>query len=339
MEQGVAAGRSRTDRLGRQLGGGQIDTALFDSGYLPLAALDRAPHEQRVGSSFTVNLDRGGDATRIAVIQGRGAPNEPGAPLRATLERYADQIARDTGTVAAAGGPAPTLQDFATEAKRRLPLLALALVLVTYLALVPTLRSLVLPLLAVLLNVLTVAAAFGVLALGFTGSAPLGGAGSLDAIMVLAIFGIVFGLSIDYEVFLLARIREGYDRTRTTAGAVEYGLRKTAGVITGAALIMTGVFVAFAMADIASMRQLGVGLTTAVILDATVVRLVLLPALIKLCGAANWWLPGWLDRLLPKLDVEGADLDRRVDGNGHGTLPLELRDEIERARRVGEPVT
>jgi hypothetical protein len=87
------------------------------------------------------------------------------------------------------------------------------------------------------------------------------------------------------------------------------------------------------------MRQLGVGLTTAVILDATVVRLVLLPALIKLCGAANWWLPGWLDRLLPKLDIEGGDLDPSTSANGHGTLPLGLRDELERARRVGEPVS
>jgi RND superfamily putative drug exporter len=133
-------------------------------------------------------------------------------------------------------------------------------------------------------------------------------------------------------------MREGYALTGTTEGAIEYGLRRTAGVVTGAALIMTGVFVAFAMADLASMRQLGVGLTTAVILDATVVRLVLLPALIKLCGAANWWLPGWLDRLLPRLDVEVPSGEPPNGPNGHGTLPLGLRDEIERARRVGEPI-
>jgi RND superfamily putative drug exporter len=206
---------------------------------------------------------------------------------------------------AAVGGPAATLQDFDGAATSRLWPLVLLLVCVTYLVLVPILRSLVLPLLAVLLNVLTVAAAFGVLTLGFEGAAPLGGSGQLDAIMVLAIFGIVFALSIDYEVFLLARIREGYALTGTTEGAIDYGLRRTAGVITGAAMIMTGVFVAFAMSDIASMRQLGVGLTVAVLLDATLVRLVLLPAAIRLAGRANWWLPRTLDRLLPRIDVEG----------------------------------
>jgi putative drug exporter of the RND superfamily len=133
----------------------------------------------------------------------------------------------------------------------------------------------------------------------------------------------VFALSIDYEVFLLARIREGYAVTGTTEGAIDYGLRRTAGVITGAAMIMTGVFVAFAMSDIASMRQLGVGLTVAVLLDATLVRLVLLPAAIRLAGPANWWLPHTLDRLLPRIDVEGPLTPQRapVFANGNGNPP------------------
>jgi RND superfamily putative drug exporter len=163
---------------------------------------------------------------------------------------------------------------------------------------VPVLRSVLLPLLAVLLNLFTVAAAFGVLVLLFQGGAPLGGPGYIDAIMVSGVFSVVFGLSIDYEVFLLARMREGYALTGTTQGAIEYGLRRTAGVVTGAALIMTGVFVAFAMSNIASMRQLGVGLTVAVLLDATLVRLVLLPAAIRLTGDRAWWLPRPLERVL-----------------------------------------
>jgi RND superfamily putative drug exporter len=306
MHAGVVAGRARTERLADKLGGERVDTSLFDSGYLPLAALDAAPADQRTGSTFAVNLDRGGDAARIVVVEDGDPTREGRATLRDRLEREADRLAQETGSDVAVGGPAATLQDFDAAATARLPLLALALVVVTFLALVPTLRSLLLPLIAVLLNVVTVLAAFGVLALCFQGDAPLlGGVGDLDAIMVLAIFGIVFGLSIDYEVFLLARMREGYALTGTTEGAVDYGLRKTAGVITGAALIMTGVFVAFAITPIASMRQLGVGLTTAVLLDATIVRLVLLPALVRLAGQAAWWLPGWLDRLLPDLDVEG----------------------------------
>jgi RND superfamily putative drug exporter len=157
----------------------------------------------------------------------------------------------------------------------------------------------------VVLNLLTVAAAFGILVVLFQGDAPLGGAGFLDAIMVAGIFSVVFALSIDYEVFLLARMREGWLHTGTTEGAVEYGLRKTAGVVTGAAAIMLGVFAVFAFADIASMRQLGIGLSIAVLLDATVVRLVLLPAAIRLCGDRCWSLPGWLERRLPEVDLDG----------------------------------
>jgi RND superfamily putative drug exporter len=201
------------------------------------------------------------------------------------------------------------LQDFDSESSGRLPLLVLALSVVTYLVLVPVLRSLLLPLFAVLLNLLTVFAALGILTVGFTGSAPLGGPGDLDAVMVLAIFGIVFGLSIDYEVFLLARMREGWDRTRDTGKAIEYGLRTTAGVITGAALIMTGVFASFALSDVINMRQLGIGLSVAVLLDTTLVRLVLLPAVIKLAGDRSWWLPGFLERRrgrLAHLEEEGV---------------------------------
>ncbi|HEX6714927.1 MAG TPA: MMPL family transporter, partial [Thermoleophilaceae bacterium] len=278
--------------------GGGIDPAIFDSGYLPLAAIDGAPHEQRVGAGFAVNLDRGGDAARLVVMR-QGDPTNPGDPVRKRLEREAQQFGRLTGSEVAVGGPATLLQDFQSESEGRLWWLVLALAASTYFVLIPVLRSLLLPLLAVMLNLATVFAAIGVLTLGFQGAAPLGGPGEVDAIMVLAIFGIVFGLSIDYEVFLLARMREGWLRTGTTEGAVEYGLKHTAGVITGAALIMTGVFAAFAISDVANMRQLGVGLTVAVLLDATVVRLILLPAIIRMTGGASWWLPRPLSRLLP----------------------------------------
>jgi putative drug exporter of the RND superfamily len=309
MHRGVAASSARTARLSRQLaGGGQSTARVFDSGYLTLAGLDAAGGSRRTASTFAVNLDKGGSATRIAVIED-GDPSKAGDPLRQRLERSARRLSQDTGLNTAVGGPASLLQDFDSETSGRLPVLIVALVLVTYLVLVPILRSLLLPALAVALNVATVAAAFGLLTLGFQGNPPaLGGAGDLDAISVLAIFGIVFGLSIDYEVFLLARMREGYARTGTTEGAISYGLRRTAGVITGAALIMTGVFAAFAVAPIASMRELGIGLTVAVLLDATVVRLVLLPAIIRLAGRAAWWLPAPIERLLPSEAAAPAPL-------------------------------
>jgi RND superfamily putative drug exporter len=315
---GAASARARTSALTRGMGGVPLQTGLFESGYLPLAALDGAPPAQRTSSTFAVNLDRGGSAARI-VVMGGGDPSEAGHPLRDRLELAAAGLARETGTRALVGGPATVLQDFETETSRRLWWLILALVAATYLVLVPVLRSLVLPLIAVVLNLLTVAAAFGVLALGFQGAAPLGGPGDVDAIMVLAIFAIVFGLSIDYEVFLLARMREGYLLTRSTDGAIEYGLRHTAGVITGAALIMTGVFAAFAVSEVINMRQLGVGLTVAVVLDATVIRLVLLPAVIRLVGDRAWALPGPLERVLGRFDPAPATVPADEDGRGpHG---------------------
>ena len=132
---------------------------------------------------------------------------------------------------------------------------------------------------------------------------PLGGRTYVDAVGATMIFGIVFGLSIDYAVFLLVRMREHYDREGDNAAAIEFGLEKTARVITGAAAIMMAVFIAFAGAPIATVSQLGVGLTVAVLLDATVVRIVLLPALMLLIGDRVWWLPRWLERALPRLNV------------------------------------
>jgi RND superfamily putative drug exporter len=325
IRSGVGASRKRTAALALAFRGGSgggapgINPRVFNSGYLPLAAIDQAPHEQRVGAGFAVNVDRGGDAARLVVMR-EGDPTNPGDPVRQRLEREAGRFGRLTGSQVAVGGPATLLQDFQSVSEGRLWWLVLALAASTYFVLIPVLRSLLLPLLAVLLNLATVFAALGVLTLGFQGSAPLGGPGEVDAIMVLAIFGIVFGLSIDYEVFLLARMREGYLLSGTTEGAVEYGLKHTAGVITGAALIMTGVFAAFAISDVANMRQLGVGLTVAVLLDATVVRLILLPAIIRLAGGACWWLPGPLERLLP----------------GERPLPAAPREQREPFARFGE---
>lgn len=290
MEEGAATAQIRVRRLGRGLEDADRLADAVRSGYFVLAALDGAPPPEREAATFAVNLDRGGSAAQMVVV-GEGAVARSGHPLRKTLERELASLERETGAQARLGGPATVLQDFDSETFGRFWLLVVGLAVVTYLVLVAVLRSLLLPLLAVVLNLLTVAAAFGVLVLLFQGDAPLGGPGFLDAIMAAGIFSVVFGLSIDYEVFLLTRMREGRELTGTTDGAIAYGLQHTASVVTGAALIMTGVFVAFALADIASMRQLGIGMTVAVLLDATVVRLVLLPAAIRLCGGAAWWFP------------------------------------------------
>jgi RND superfamily putative drug exporter len=154
------------------------------------------------------------------------------------------------------------------------------------------LRSVAVPIIGVILNLLAVGATLGLMALLFQGDNPLlGGPGELDAIAVTAIFGVVFALSIDYQVFILSRVREEWLRTGDEERALEVGLSRTARVVTGAALSMVGVFIAFGLADVASLRQFGVGLAIAIIIDATLVRLVMLPAALLVAGEWTWWAP------------------------------------------------
>ena len=202
-------------------------------------------------------------------------------------------------------GGAAQLNDYSHITRERIPWIIALITLVTFLVLVVVLRALLLAAIAVGLNLLTVGVAFGILTLLFHVPAdwPLGGHNYVDAVGACMIFAIVFGLSIDYAVFLLSRMRERYEAGDDNETAVRYGLQKTARVITGAAVIMLAVFVVFASAPIATVSQLGIGLTVAVVLDATVVRIVLLPALMLLLGDRVWWLPAPLARVLPKLDV------------------------------------
>ena len=181
----------------------------------------------------------------------------------------------------------------------------------SFLVLMVMLRSVVLPLKAVLMNLLSIGAAFGVLVAVFQWGwfdSVLGfeSLGALDTINVPLIFAIVFGLSMDYEVFLMSRIREGYLRHGDNERAVAEGLASSARTISSAALIMTAVFAVFVLTGVPSIKELGLGCAVAIALDATLVRLILVPAAMKLMGSWNWWMPSWLDRLLPDLSFEGG---------------------------------
>jgi len=202
-------------------------------------------------------------------------------------------------------GGAAQLNDYSHITRDRIPWIIITITIVTFLVLVVVLRALLLAAIAVALNLLTVGVAFGILTILFQVPEdwPLGGHNYVDAVGACMIFAVVFGLSIDYAVFLLTRMRERYEAGDDNATAVRYGLEKTARVITGAAVIMLAVFIVFAGAPIATVSQLGVGLTVAVVLDATVVRIVLLPALMLLLGDRVWWLPRPLQRVLPRFDV------------------------------------
>jgi RND superfamily putative drug exporter len=181
----------------------------------------------------------------------------------------------------------------------------------SFLVLMVMLRSLILPLKAVLMNLLSIGAAFGVLVAIFQWGwldSVLGfeSLGALDTINVPLIFAIVFGLSMDYEVFLMSRIRERYMVHGDNERAVAEGLASSARTISSAALIMTCVFAVFVLTGVPSIKELGLGAAVAIALDATLVRLILVPAAMKLMGGWNWWMPSWLDRVLPRLSFEGG---------------------------------
>jgi uncharacterized membrane protein YdfJ with MMPL/SSD domain len=179
-----------------------------------------------------------------------------------------------------------------------------------FLLLLVSFRSVVIALKAILLNLLSVAAAFGVLVLVFQhewaqGILGFDYSGGVMAWLPVFLFVILFGLSMDYHVFILSRIREAYDRGMKTEDAIAYGIKTTAGVVTSAAIVMVFVFSIFGTLSLIMMKQFGVGLATAVLIDATIVRAVLLPATMKLLGDWNWYLPRWLG-WLPRIRLEGA---------------------------------
>jgi putative drug exporter of the RND superfamily len=299
----VLAGHAK---IRRQAGEVQEQTpGLFNSGYFVLSVLDGTPPAAREKAGQTIDLNHGGQAASMLVIS-RYEFNSPGSiELNEKLVAAADELGTNASLETGVAGGAAQLNDYSKITRERIPWIIAVITLVTFLVLVVVLRALPLAAIAVGLNLLTVGVAFGILTLLFhvPEDWPLGGHNYVDAVGACMIFAIVFGLSIDYAVFLLSRMRERYEAGDDNATAVRYGLEKTARVITGAAVIMLAVFVVFAGAPIATVSQLGIGLTIAVVLDATVVRIVLLPALMLLIGDRVWWLPGPLERALPKIDV------------------------------------
>ena len=208
------------------------------------------------------------------------------------------------------GGATATWGDMGDRVKERLPLFILAVTLLSFVLLMVVFRSVLVPLKAAALNLLSIGAAYGVMVMVFQWGWGMGLIGLEATVPIIPfipmfMFAIVFGLSMDYEVFLLSRVREEYLATGDNDRSVIHGISSTARVITSAALIMISVFLAFALGDDPSTKMFGIGLATAVFVDATIVRMVLVPATMKLMGDANWWIPGWLDRLLPAIDIDG----------------------------------
>ena len=239
-------------------------------------------------------------------------------PTTSPQDIKTEQLIRDlrstvipqTGVDAKVGGFTAAGVDFAESIGSRMPYLFIGVLSLSFLLLMAVFRSLLVPLKAVIMNLLSIGAAYGVVVAIFQwgwGMNLIGvdKAGPIESWAPMMLFAIVFGLSMDYEVFLLSRIKEEYDRTGDNASAVADGLTATARVITAAALIMVCVFAAFVLGHDRQLKLFGLGLALAVFLDATLVRMVLVPATMELLGDRNWWLPAWINRVLPKIDVEG----------------------------------
>jgi uncharacterized membrane protein YdfJ with MMPL/SSD domain len=244
-------------------------------------------------------------------IDGNGTDARSNAAL-ASLRN--DLIPATIGTVDGAraqvtGGTAES-KDFNDLMKSKAPIVFAFVLAMAFALLLVTFRSIVIPIKAIVLNLLSVGAAYGVLVLVFqngVGQSLLGfdSTGTIVSWLPMFLFVILFGLSMDYHVFILSRIREAHDRGMKTDDAVEYGIKSTAGVVTSAAIVMVVVFAIFGSASMLMLKQMGIGLAAAVLIDATIIRAVLLPATMMLLGERNWYLPKRLE-WLPR--VQGHDV-------------------------------
>ena len=274
-----------------------------------MAALAGAPARASPASrrSSEPATSPAGDAVVLTVIP-RTSPQDPAT--EDLVDRLRGDVLPGAGVPVSLGGATAAFMDQSQATAERLPLFIGGVVALSFLLLLVSFRSVVVALKAGVMNLLSIAAAYGVVAYLAEG----GWAGQLVGIdtptpvppfIPVIMFAVLFGLSMDYEVFLLSRVREEYLARRDTARAVTQGLARTARVITAAALIMVAVFGAFALSPDVSLKLIGLGLASAILVDATVVRMVLVPAVMQLLGDRNWWLPRWLDRLIPEAGLEG----------------------------------
>jgi putative drug exporter of the RND superfamily len=296
-------------------GDGEVDAAALESLGAGLG------DDPAVAVAAPAQVNDAGDAAIVTVIPTDAPQDEATTEL---VHRLRDEVvpgALDgTGVEAHVGGLTAVFIDLSDKVASRLPLFVGAVVGLSFVLLMIVFRSVLVPLKAALMNLLSIGAAYGVVVAVFQwgwGKSLIGLDETVPIVsfVPMFMFAVLFGLSMDYEVFLLSRIREEHLDGRDNRTSVINGISSTARVITSAALIMICVFAGFVLGPQPIVKMFGVGLATAVLVDATIVRVILVPATMQLLGETNWWLPRWLDRLLPNLDIEGT-----------GTLPSpELR--------------
>jgi RND superfamily putative drug exporter len=285
-----------------------------------------------------------GDAAVVAVIP-KGAPQD--RSTENLVHRLRSEI-RARGLAVHVGSVTAIAIDASDHVGARLPYMVAAVIVLSFLLLMTVFRSVLVAVKAGIMNLLSIGASYGVIVAIFQWGwlrnlVGIGRAGPIEFWVPMMLFTVLFGLSMDYEVFLLSRVREEYVQSGDNATAVADGLAATARVITAAAAIMIAVFSSFVLGDLRVLKLLGLGLATAIFIDATVVRMVLVPATMELLGSANWWLPKWLDRVVPRISVEAPPDLRRVpvvpivvrtrDG---GRVTARVVGEDDRGRRIAE---
>ncbi len=258
----------------------------------------------------TLQLSKSGDAGYVEIyLNGDSTSPEAMDALRRLRSDYVPAAFTNVSTNVYAGGGTAGAVDYVDTMNSYLPIVIGFVLTLSFILLLMVFRSIIIPLKAIVMNLLSVGAAYGLVVLVFqhgVGAGLLGFQQSdqIEAWLPVFLFAVLFGLSMDYHVFLLSRIQETFLRTGDNTYAVSHGLRSTAHIITGAAAIMMVVFAGFAMGDMVPLQQMGFGLAAAVFLDATVVRTVLVPASMELLGSRNWYFPSWLN-WLPRISVEG----------------------------------
>jgi RND superfamily putative drug exporter len=293
------------------------------------AAIEADPGVQSVSDPFPSNVDEpaASEAYVVRIVPTTSPQDEV---TEQTVSRLRDDviapIVAGSGVEANLTGAVPANIDFSDYLGGRILIFFGAVLAVSFVLLMMVFRSLLVPLKAVLMNVLSISAAYGVVVAifqwGWLGGITGIEAAPIEPFVPMMLFAIVFGLSMDYEVFLLSRVKEEYDRTGDPKNSVADGLAATARVISAAAAIMVVVFGAFLLEDNRIIKLFGTGLALAVFLDATLVRMLLVPATMELLGSRNWWFPKWLDRLVPTLNVEGHELEQM-----HANLGVATADE------------
>ncbi|HEU4356254.1 MAG TPA: MMPL family transporter, partial [Actinomycetota bacterium] len=275
------------------------------------AVADAAVADPNVAAVMEPVVSQDGATAIMTIVPRTGRADKATADLVTRLrERILPPIEEETGATVLVGGATAVLIDLADRVAGRLWFLIAVVVGSSFVLLMLVFRSILVPVKAAILNGLSICAAYGAVVAVFQwgwGSEALGVAQTVAIVsfIPMVMFAILFGLSMDYEVFLLSRIREEYLVDRDTVESVAVGIRSTARVITSAALVMIAVFLAFLLSESITVKMVGFGLAVAVLIDATVVRIVLVPATMVLLGHANWWLPRWLERILPRVHIEG----------------------------------